>query len=270
MHKSLEDLKEVSDFIDKQRKSQDTKAGKNEAIPQIQQRRNRTETLEQQLQELAQQEKEMKLRIKILKKKDELVKIEQRLQTVSAEDKFYTEKPDGEGHIELRKEKWERDFQDLILKLEQIEQSQQQGVIDEPTATEAKANVSKDINKLVSVKKNTNSRNRMNSLKRGMNKVLKGVGSVSKGVNQISKELGSLSSMSGYSGKKSYGSDTNWESFFSDDKPKRTKSTKKSKKRKSTKRRKTTKKRKSPKKRKKSKSTKTTTTRSSSGMFGGF
>ena len=248
MDRSLEKLKEVSDLIDEMRKKKATQSGQNEPIDEIKQQRSRKDSLESQMAELDLREKEMKLRLKILKKKEDMVKLEQKLEAESIENRYYTEKPDTKGFIELREQKWEQEFQELISNLQRIEEEQYNGNIDDNEANEAKVNITKQINKLVKIKKQTISKNRMTKLKRGMNKVLKGVSTVSNEVSKISSELGQLGNMSGYDTKSS-GNSTDWANFFNDKPSRSTKSTKKSKKR---------------------KSPKSKATRSSSSMFDGF
>jgi hypothetical protein len=276
MDKSLINLKNASDFIDKEKKKlseaepldSPEPIAEGEAIPEIKQQRQRQDKLESQMAELQAKEKELNLRFKIIKKKEQLEKIQLRFDQITEEESYYTERPDSDGYTQLREDKWENDFQELIVKLKNIELDEFNGTVDLQDSQEAKANVTNQIKKLISIKKKTNTRNTMNKLKRGFQKTMKGIGSFSKEMSKFSGEMSKFGNQVGGSDK-NYNS-TNWENFFND-KPTRTKTTKTTKKRKSRKRSKTTKKSKKRKSRKRSKTTKTQEeSRESSGAFGGF
>jgi len=263
MHKSLIDLERAGKFADEQRKKK-IQSGENEPIDEIRQQRTRKESLEQQMAELVAKEKEMTLRLKILKKQEQLEKVQVRFDQITEEESYYTDKPDQKGYIRLRDEKWQNDFQELIVKLKNIELDEFNGTVDLQTSQEAKANVTKQIKILISIKKKTSTKNTFNKLKRGLKKTFKGIGSFSNEMSKLSNELGKFGNQVGGGQGGGQQSTTDWDSFFSD-KPKRTKTTKTTKKRKS---RKTKKKAKKPKKRKRSKTTKTQKT--TSNTFEGF
>jgi len=221
--------------------------------------------------ELQAKEKELNLRYKIIKKKEQLEKIQLRFDQITEEESYYTDKPDKNGYTQLREDKWQNDFQELIVKLKNIELEEFNGTVDLQVSAEAKANVTNQIKKLISIKKKASTRNTMNKLKRGFQKTMKGIGSFTKEMSKFSGEMSKFGNQVGGSDK-NYNS-TNWENFFSD-KPTRTKTTKTTKKRKSRKRSKTTKKAKKSKKRKSRKRSKTTKTQEpsqeSGSSFGGF
>ncbi len=255
MHKSLIDLERAGKFADEQRKKK-IQSGENEPIDEIRQQRTRKDSLEQQMAELVAKEKEMTLRLKILKKQEQLEKVQVRFDQITEEESYYTDKPDQKGYIRLRDEKWQNDFQELIVKLKNIELDEFNGTVDLLTSQEAKANVTKQIKILISIKKKTSTKNTFNKLKRGLQKTFKGIGSFSNEMSKLSNELGKFGNQVG--GGQGKQSTTDWNSFFSD-KPKRSKTTKTTKKRKSRKTKKKAKKSKTTKKRKKSKKRSTST-----------
>ncbi len=270
MHKSLIDLKRASDLIDEKNKIESEAEpldspepiAEGEPIAEIKQGRQRKDSLEQQMADLNAQEKELNLRYKILKKKEQLEKIQLRFEQITEEESFYTEKTDTKGYTQLRDDKWQNDFQELIIKLKNIELDEFEGKVDLQTSQEAKANVTKQIKKLISIKKRTTTKNRLNKLKRGFKSTMKGIGNLSNEIGKVTDDLGKMGGQFG-EGKRSK-NNTDWDNFFSDT-PKKSKSTNTTKKRKS---RKKGKKSKTRKKAKKTKSTKTTKKRS--GDFGGF
>ena len=272
MHKSLIDLKEAIKFKDKQSENEaepmdsPEPIAEGEPIAEIKQQRQRKASLEQQLAELEAKDKELNLRYKILKKKEQLEKIQLRFDQITEEESYYTDRTDSKGYSQLRDDKWQNDFQELIIKLKNIELDEFNGTVDLLTSQEAKANVTKQIKTLISIKKKNNTKNTMNKIKRGFQKTMKGIGSFSKEMGKFSSEMSKFGNQVG--GDKNYNS-TNWENFFKD-KPTRAKSTKTTKTTKKRKSRKTKKKGKKSKKRKKSKTTKTTKTQKKSGGFGGF
>lgn len=276
MHKSLIDLKNASDKIDEQRRNEaepldsPEPLAEGEAISGIKDQRERKHSLEQQMAQLEAKEKEMTLRLKILKKKEQLEKVQVRFDQITEEESYYTDRPDSKGYVRLRDDKWQQDFQELIVKLKNIELDEFNGTEDLLTSQEAKANVTNQIKKLISIKKKCSSRNTMNKIKRGFQKTMKGIGSFSKEMSKFSGEMSKFGNqVGGGQGKRDT---TDWESFFSD-KPKRSKTTKTTKKRKSRKSRKTkkkSKKSKTTKKRKKSKRSKTPKTQESTNGFGSF
>ncbi len=258
MDKSLRELKKVSDLIEEQKKK--IQSGDNEPIEEIKNQRQRNDSLMQQLNDLKAQEKEMDLKLKILKKKEALANLERKLDQQFEDDRFYQEKPDAEGYIKLREEKWERDFQELILKLREIEVYEIENAVTDETK-EAKENLTKEIKKLIKIKQQTKARNNFNKIKRGMLKFSRGVGSFS---NEMAKFSNEMSKIGGGVGNSAFDSN-DWQNFF-DDKPQRKTTTRKRKSK--------SKSKKKSKKRKKSKRKSTKSTSSGSGgignMFEGF
>jgi len=279
MDKSLEDLKRVAKMLDNQKKIQDGKNeiqdGKNEPIEEIKNVRTRKDSLESSLAELMREEKELNLRLKILKKKEDLEKIHEKLELKLEEERFYEEKKDAEGYTQLRDDKWARDFDELILKLKQVEDAEANQTIDVETANEQKELLTNEIKRLVSIKNKNKAKNRLNKIGRGLKKVTKGIGSFSKEMSKFSNEMGKFGNSVGGHGKVggSGGFDSRtWENFFND-KPSSTSSPSKPRKRRRTKK---AKKGKKGKKRRKSKKKQTSSTEQSprrpqsNDMFGGF
>jgi len=210
MHKSLIDLKEAIKFKNEQMKSEaeplesPEPIAQGEPIAEIKQQRERKHSLEQQMAELNAQEKELNLRYRILKKKEQLEKVQLRFEQITEEESYYTEKPDKKGYVELREQKWQDDFQELIIKLKNIELDEVNGTVDIKTSQEAKVNVTKQIKKLISIKKKTSTKNTMNKIKRGITKTIKGIGSFSKEMSKFSSEMSKFGNQVG--GDKNYNS----------------------------------------------------------------
>jgi len=276
MDKSLEDLKRVAKMLDNQKKIQDGKNeiqdGKNEPIEEIRNIRTRKDSLESSLAELMREEKELNLRLKILKKKEDLEKIHEKLELKLEEERFYEEKKDAEGYTQLRDDKWARDFDELILKLKQVEDAEANQTIDVETANEQKELLTNEIKRLVSIKNKNKAKNRLNKIGRGLKKVTKGIGSFSKEMGKFGDSVGGQGKVGGSGGFDS----RTWENFFND-KPSSTSSPSKPRKRRRTKRTKKGKKAKKGKKRRKSKKKQTQSTEQSpnprpqsNDMFGGF
>lgn len=262
MDKTLEELKRVAKMIDDQKKIQ---SGKNEPIEEIKNIRRREDSLQATLAELNREEKDLNLRLKILKKKDELEKIQQRLDVRLEEDRFYEEKKDAEGYTQLREEKWAREFDDLILKLRAIEEAEANKSIDVETANEQKELLTKEIKRLVTIKSKNKAKNRLNKIGRGLKRVSGGIAKFSNEMSKFSNEMGkfgdSMGSGSdyGFSSKNS----TDWQNFFKEPTKKSSTGTKRRRKSKS-------KKSKKGKKRKRKRSKTTAQPQQNRGMFEGF
>lgn len=226
-------------------------AGK--SIPVIEERRIRTDSLQAKMSDLKKQEAEMRLKLKIMATKEKMAKMQKRLDEQAVEDSFYNDKPDGEGYRRLRNEKWERDFEDLIIRLKDIEDAEANKTITVEEATEAKKIITKEIKQLKSIKSSVKLKNRMNKFRRGMQKFLKGSASFSKEMRKFGDSMSTMGT-----GESSGGNASQFENFFTDRKTPTTKSKKKSK-------------RKSKKKRKKGKkNTETETESQPSSTWSGF
>ncbi len=234
-------------------------------IEPIQQQRTKKDSLMQHLAKMKQEELELDLKLKIIKKQEEIARKQGKLDVVEQENAYLTELPDKEGYTQLREEKWLRLFEEQVVKLVEIEQAQANGTLKEEEAEEAKKTVTKEIKRLKKIKSNVISRNRMNKFQRGIRKFFKGTATVTKEIGKISDGIGKFGDSVGGGGD--MGKASSFEDFFSD-KPRRTSSPKKKRRRKS----KGKKGKKGKKRRRKTKRTTTqpTETPTEPSAFGGF
>ncbi len=242
-----------------------------EVIEPIQQQRTKTDSLMSHLARMKQEEQEIDLKLKIIKKQEEIAKKQGKLDVIAQENSYLTELPDKEGYTKLREEKWLRQFEELVIKLVEIEQAQADGTLTEEEAEEAKKLITKEIKKLKKVKSNVISKNRMNKFQRGIRKFFKGTAKVTKEIGKISDGIGQFGDSVG--GGSDFGKASSFEDFFTD-KPTRKSSTTKKKRRRKSKSKKG--KGKGKKRRRRSKRatqtepTEPTEPRQSGGAFGGF
>jgi len=239
-------------------------------IEPIQQQRTKKDSLMQHLAKMKQEELELDLKLKIIRKQEEIAKKQGKLDVIEQENSYLTELPDKEGYTKLREEKWLRLFEEQVVKLVEIEQGQADGTLTEEESEEAKKIVTKEIKKLKKLKSNVISRNRMNKFQRGIRKFFKGTATVTKEIGKISDGIGQFGNSVGGGGDFGKAKASSFEDFFSD-KPTRTSSPKKKRRRKS----KGKKGKKGKKRRRKSKRTQTETEtepteQRSGGAFGGF
>ena len=239
-------------------------------IEPIQQQRTKKDSLMSHLAKMKQEEQELDLKLKIIKKQEEIAKKQGRIDVIAQENAYLSDLPDKEGYTRLREEKWLRLFEEQVVKLVEIEQAQADGTLTEEESEEAKKIVTKEIKRLKKIKSNVISRNRLNKFQRGIRKFFKGTAKVTKEIGKISDEIGKFGDSVG--GGSDMGKQTDWENFFVD-KPKRQTSTTKTKRRRKSKGKKG---KKGKKRRRKSKRTQTETEteptepQRSSGAFGGF
>ena len=241
-------------------------AGK--SIPPITDLRRRTDSLQAQLSELKRQENEMKLKLKIVATKEKMAKIQERLDAQAVEDSFYSDMPDKQGYRKLRTEKWEHDFETLMIRLKEVEDAEADKTITTEDAIEAKKIITKDIKKLRSIKSNLNAKNKINKFRRGVQKFFKGTAKITKEIGKVSDGISKFGDSAG-SGGDDFSDAKRFESFFMDKKPARKTTGKTKKKRR--------KKSKSKKKRRKSRGrtsteseTETTETSSTPDFFSGI
>lgn len=239
-----------------------------EVIQPILDLRNKKANLMVHLAKMKQEEQELDLKLKIIKKQEEIARKQGKLDVIAQENSYMSDLPDKEGYIKLREEKWMRQFEEQVVKLVEIEQAQADGTLTEEEAEESKKIVTKEIKRLKKVKSSVISRNRMNKFQRGIRKFFRGTAKVTKEIGKISDGIGKFGDSVG--GGSDMGKQTDWENFFVD-KPKRQTSTTKTKRRRKSKGKKG---KKGKKRRRKSKRTQTETEptepQRSSGAFGGF
>jgi len=239
-----------------------------EVIEPIKELRTKKDSLMIHLAKMKQEEQELDLKLKIIKKQEEIARKQGKLDVIAEENAYLSDLPDKEGYIRLREEKWLRLFEEQVVKLVEIEEAQASGILSEEEANEAKETVTKEIKRLKKIKSNVISKNRLTKFQRGIRKFFKGTATVTKEIGKISDGVGKFGDSFGGQGQGS--STTNFEDFFTD-KPRRTSTPKKKRRRKS----KGKKGKKGKKRRRKSKrtpqtETETEPTQKSGGAFGGF
>jgi len=185
-------------------------------IEPIQQQRTKKDSLMSHLAKMKQEELELDLKLKIIKKQEEIAKKQGKLDVIEQENAYLTELPDKEGYTKLREEKWLRLFEEQVVKLVEIEQAQADGTLKEEEAEEAKKTVTKEIKKLKKIKSNVISRNRMNKFQRGIRKFFKGTATVTKEIGKISDGIGKFGDSVGGGGDMGKAKASSFEDFFSD------------------------------------------------------
>jgi len=183
----------------------------------------------------------MKLKLKILATKEKMGKMQEKLDEQALEDSFYNDLPDKEGYRRFRIEKWEREFEELVIRLKQIEDAELDKTITVEEATEAKKVITKEIKRLKSIKSSVDMKNKFNKLRRGIQKTMKGIGSVTNELGKFGDQMGQFGT-----GQKFGGEGQQFENFFSDRKTTTKTTTTKKRRKSSKKKRKKSKRKKSP------------------------
>ncbi len=166
------------------------------------------------LARMKQEEQELDLKLKIIKKQEELARKQGKLDVIEQENAYLTDLPDKQGYTKLREEKWLRLFDEQVVKLVDIEQAQADGTLTEQEAEEAKEVVTKEIKKLKKVKSSVKAKNRMIKFQRGIRKFFKGTATVTKEIGKISDGIGKFGGSVGGGGD--FGKQTDWENYFVD------------------------------------------------------
>jgi len=192
-----------------------------EVIKPIQDQRTKKDSLMSHLAKMKQEEQELDLKLKIIKKQEEIAKKQGKIDVIAQENSYLSDLPDKEGYTKLREEKWLRQFEEAVVKLVEIEQAQTDGTLTEEEAEEAKEVITKEIKRLKKIKSNVISRNRLNKFQRGIRKFFRGTAKVTKEIGKISDGIGDM------------GKQTDWENFFVDKPARKTSTTKKKRRRKS-------------------------------------
>jgi hypothetical protein len=259
----------------------DEDLSRTETIDPIEKKRRRLDSLRQIYAELEREEAEENLKIKIHKKKQSIAQKREKMEEIIAEqrekDKFYEEPQNEEGYWILKEEKWNREYEDLMISLAKA------------TNDEQRKPIQKELKRLENIKKKNKAKNTMNKITRGINKTTQKIGSVSRGIGKFADEIGQMGNQMGAVGSENHrkkastminpkknefagfedffkdkkgssgGDKINFDDFFRD-KPKPTKktTTRKTTKKKATKKKATKKKKKVAKKKKKTTKKKTT------------
>lgn len=157
-----------------------------------------TENLE--LQELKRQKEELKQMQEQEKLKQEIDQMQQKLAEQQREDSYYTEKPDKDGIVKLRKEKYQQSMKEL-----QIEELRLKSLIircvdprDRGEAKEKLKDVQNKMKQLKMIKTQTTMKNIMVKLPRWINKATSSIGEISKGLGSMGGEMGSSNNNTNY------------------------------------------------------------------------
>ena len=226
------------------------------------------------LARMKQEEQELDLKLKIIKKQEELARKQGKLDEIEQENAYLTDLPDKQGYTQLREEKWLRLFDEQVVKLVDIEQAQADGTLTEQEAEEAKEIVTKEIKRLKKLKSSIKAKNRMIKFQRGIRKFFKGTATVTKEIGKISDGIGKFGDRVG--GGSDFGKQTDWENYFVDKPRTKTSSTKTKRRRKSKSKNPKSKKKRRKSRRKSKRKTLTSTeqptepSQQSEGTFGGI
>lgn len=217
----VEQAKQIEEEPDQVEEEVEEEQEDEEPIEPILNLRRRTNSLQGTLSDLKRQEEEMKLKLKIMATKEKMARMQKKIDEQAKEDSFYNDFPDREGYRRFRNEKWEREFEDLVVRLKEIEDAETAKSISVEDATEAKKIITKEIKHLKSIKSSVNMKNKMNKFRRGMQKVLKGAGSFSKEMGKLGDSMGKMGTGQNFGGE-----GQQFENYFSDRKTASTTTTK--------------------------------------------
>jgi hypothetical protein len=194
-----EDIEDEDEEIER-----DEDLSRKKTIDPIEKQRRRLDSLRQIYANLEREEAEENLKIKIIKKKENIANKREKIQQVIDEqkekDKFYEEPQNAEGYWIL-KEKWYIEYEDLMVKLANA------------TTDEDRKPINKELKRLENIQKKNKTKNTMNKITRGINKTTRGIGKVTQGIGKFADEIGKvgneLSAVGGKSGGKSSGNFSN-------------------------------------------------------------
>ena len=207
----VEQAKQIEEEPDQVHEEVEEEQEDEEPIEPILNLRRRTNSLQGTLSDLKRQEEEMKLKLKIMATKEKMARMQKKIDEQAKEDSFYNDVPDRDGYRRFRNEKWEREFEDLVVRLKEIEDAETAKSISVEDATEAKKIITKEIKHLKSIKSSVNMKNKMNKFRRGMQKVLKGAGSFSKEMGKLGDSMGKMGTGQNFGGE-----GQQFENYFSD------------------------------------------------------
>lgn len=188
----------------------DEDLSRTETIDPIKLNKRRLDSLQQIYAELDKEDKEQSLKLKILKKRETIDKKKRKYQEymeIKAEqDKYYEMPKNSEGYFVLKEEKWNDEYDELLLKLA--------NTTDEDT----KKAINKELKRLEGIRSKNKTKNRMNRIVRGINKTSQKIGSVTRGVGKFADELGQMGgqNQSKQSKRKGGGKKIDFDNFFVD------------------------------------------------------
>lgn len=273
----IEETKSEKDWkifkqLDAEEQIDETEVDETEVIKPIKDLQMKKNSLMIHLARMKQEEQELDLKLKIIKKQEEIARKQGKLDVIAQENAYLTDLPDKQGYVKLREEKWLRLFDEQVVKLVDIEQAQADGTLKEEEAEEAKEVVTKEIKRLKKVKSSVKVKNRMIKLQRGIRKFFKGTATVTKEIGKISDGIGKFGNNASSGGD--FGKANSFEDFFSDKPRAKTSSTKKKRRRRSKSNNPKSKKRRRKSRRKSKRKTSTEPSQpsepQSQGAFGGF
>ncbi len=155
-----------------------------EVIDPIVYQRQKQEELNQKLAGLQAREREINKILKIANKEEKVQKLEEKLAEMQKEASYFTDKPDKNGYVTLREEKYQARLKELHDQLDHAKTSNE------------KWNIKMKIFELKMMKTQIKSTN-------AAIKIGRGVGKVSGWIKQIGDSFSGLSDMSGFDNKSS-------------------------------------------------------------------
>lgn len=174
----------------------DEDLSRTETIDPIEKKRRRLDSLRQIYAELEREEAEENLKIKIHKKKQSIAQKREKMEEIISEqrekDKFYEEPQNEEGYWVLKEEKWNREYEDLMISLAKA------------TNDEQRKPIQKELKRLENIKKKNKAKNTMNKITRGINKTTQKIGSVSRGIGKFADEIGQMGNQMGAVGSENH------------------------------------------------------------------
>ena len=181
------------DFAEDEEFERDEDLSSNETIDPIKLNKRRLDSLQQIYAELDKEDKEVNLKLRILKKKETIRRkkeIYQEVMEIQAEqDKYYEEPKNVEGYYVLKEDKWNDEYYEWQIKLANAK------------TDEERKQFNKELKKLESIRSKNKTKNRMNRIIRGINKTTEKIGQITRGVGKFADEIGQMGGQMGNVGQ---------------------------------------------------------------------
>lgn len=181
------------DFDNDEEFERDEDLSRSETIDPIKLNKRRLDSLQQIYAELDKQDKEQTLKLKILKKKATIERKKELYQTVmeiqAEQDKYYEEPKNEEGYYVLKEEKWNNEYDELLIQLARA------------TDEDQRKTFNKQLKKLEGIRSKNKTKNRMNRIIRGINKTSQKIGQITRGVGKFADEIGQMGGQMGNVGQ---------------------------------------------------------------------
>jgi len=204
----FEDEDEFADEDEDGEFERDENLSRTETIDPLKIDKRKLDSLQQIYAQLDKEEKEQNLKLKILKKKESIAKKQEKFDELVAiqkeKDRFYEEPRNAEGYFVLKEEKWNREYDELMIKLAKAE------------TDDDRKPIQKKLKRLEWIKRKNKQKNTANKIFRGINKTTAKIGTVTQGIGKFADEMSKMGGGQVGGGSKSK---TNFENFFSDSKP---------------------------------------------------